>query len=94
MQYGQILATRGVADDMEEDPRFRAELAQAFAKYQGGDWGVVCREDWQQNDESLISGDRILAAYETSHGRIWIITEAEDDNGRRSATTFLYPSEY
>ncbi len=94
MKYGQILATAGVAADMEQNPRFRREVAEAFARYQRGDWGTLCREDWELNDQSLADGNRILAAYDTCCGRIWIITEAEDDDGNRAATTFLYPSEY
>jgi len=34
-------------------------------------------------------GERILAAYETCKGRIWLITDAY-----RSSTTILFPSEY
>lgn len=34
-------------------------------------------------------GERIFAGYNTSIGRIWIITEAD-----RSVTTILFPSEY
>ena len=94
MEYGQIVATAGVAASMEEDARFRKELAEAFARYIKKDWGDLDEEDWKLNDESLRSGCRILAAYNTSQGKIWIITEAEDDEGHRSATTFLFPHEY
>ena len=37
----------------------------------------------------FVNGDRIFGAYETSAGRIWIITESD-----RSATTILFPHEY
>ena len=94
MEYGQIYVTAGVAAAMEEIAQFTAEIAAAFARYQRGDWGQLCREDWQLNDDSLRDGSRILAAYDTSCGRIWIITEAEGVDGHRSATTFLFQSEY
>lgn len=94
MEYGQIFATAGVAAAMEESERFTAEIAAAFTRYQRRDWGQLCQEDWQLNDDSLRGGSRILAAYDTSCGMIWIITEAEGDDGHRSATTFLFPSEY
>ncbi len=46
-------------------------------------------------EQALVSGARILAAYMLSDGiKIWIITEAEDDEGERSHTTVLLPSEY
>jgi hypothetical protein len=43
----------------------------------------------------LIDGSRILSAHRTSLGeKLWIITEATDDCGKRAATTILLPSEY
>lgn len=89
MKYGNLYATAGIAADMEQDRQFTAEVLEAFRRYQMGDWGVVCPEDRQLNDLSATHDERVLAAYETSKGRIWIITEWD-----RSATTILYPSEY
>jgi len=47
-------------------------------------------------DDALHNGSRILAAYilDKTGVKIWIITEAVDDNGERPATTALLPSEY
>lgn len=60
-----------------------------------GDWGRVCQEDAQLNDEALSDGSRILSAYSTLKGvKIWIITDAADDDGQRATTTLLLPSEY
>ena len=60
-----------------------------------GDWGEVCDDDKQANDRALVDGGRLLSAYRTlKNTRIWIITEAADDQGRRAATTILEPSEY
>ena len=47
------------------------------------------QEDIEANSEALRNGERLFAAYETSEGKIWIITEAD-----RSATTILFPDEY
>lgn len=56
----------------------------------GGDWGKVCPEDWQSNQDALVNGERILSVYEDRTGReFWIITEA-----CRSATTVLLPEDY
>jgi len=42
-----------------------------------------------------VDGSRLLSAYKTLKGeRIWIITEAADDQGRRVASTILLPQEY
>ena len=60
-----------------------------------GDWGEVCDEDKQLNDEALTTGGRLLSAYRTLRSeRIWIITEAADDDGKRATTTILTPEEY
>ena len=89
---GRILATPGALEVLEESgqtPQFFLE------KHQYGDWGEVCDEDKQLNDQSLVDGSRILSAYRTLKGeRLWIITEATDDQGHRSSSTILRPSEY
>jgi hypothetical protein len=37
----------------------------------------------------------LLSAYRTSRNtKLWIITEAADDDGNRAATTILLPEEY
>lgn len=58
-------------------------------------WGIVDAEDWQANDRGMVDGSRILSAYRTLKGvKIWIITEATDDDGHRAATTILLPEDY
>ena len=64
-------------------------------KHASGDWGEMSEEDKRLNDQALVDGQRILSAYKTLKGeRIWIITEAADDQGRRAASTALLPPEY
>ena len=89
---GRLAATPGALEAMEasgQEPGF------FIARHLAGDWGEVGREDHQLNDEALVNGDRILSAYRTLKGvKLWIITEATDDNGHRAATTILLPEEY
>ena len=80
MEYGQIVATRGVADRMERDPAFRRDLAVAFFRYQ-----LACA----LNRARARAGERTRAAYTCAGSNIWIITEWD-----RSYTTFLFPDEY
>jgi hypothetical protein len=55
----------------------------------------VCDDDKRANDEALVNGGRLLSAYRTlKNVRIWLITEAADDQGNRAATTALLPEEY
>lgn len=89
---GQLAATPGALEAMEasgQEPSF------FIARHASGDYGEVNDEDRQLNDEALIHGDRILSAYRTLKGvKLWVITEAADDNGHRAATTILLPEEY
>jgi hypothetical protein len=89
---GQILATPGALEALEES----SQTPQFFlTRHIRGDWGEVCDEDKGLNDQALIDGSRLLSAYKTLRGtRIWIITEAADEQGNRAATTLLLPSEY
>lgn len=89
-QLGELVATRGIYDAMQQDPAFAAEIQKSLYRYQLEDWGdALPPEDAELNDESVKDGGRILAAYNTRRGRVWIITEWD-----RSVTTVLYPSEY
>jgi hypothetical protein len=83
---GFIAATPGV--ELALDP---ADIAQALARHATGDWGELCQEDWQANENALASGGRLLSVYRArgSGERFYVITEAD-----RSATTLLLPEEY
>lgn len=89
---GQIVATPAALRAIEEagqTPDFFLD------KHRQGDWGEVCDEDKQANDSALVDGSRLLSAYRTLRNeRIWVITEAVDDDGKRSLSTILLPSEY
>jgi hypothetical protein len=79
---GQVVATPGAM-------ALGIDFLPYLAMHVRGYWGDVCREDWQENDLSVKEGFRILSAYNTPAGRIWIISEHD-----RSYTTVLLPSEY
>ena len=60
-----------------------------------GDWGIVCGEDKQANESALKNGARLMSTYFLSdETKLWIITEAVDDDSVRAATTILLPDEY
>ena len=90
---GRLMATRGVADKMNDCPEFERFARQAFARYRRCDWGDLTESVKRQYDEAVrTDDDRILAAYvhpEYLDWKIWIITEWD-----RSATTLLFPDEY
>ena len=89
---GQLLATPGALSVLQESGQQPLEF---LSRHVAGDWGDVCDEDKTLNDEAIVEGSRILSAYHTSKGKkLWIITEAVDDQGQRAATTILLPDEY
>ena len=60
-----------------------------------GDWGDLDDEDKRLNDEALKDGSRLLSAYTLKSGaRIWVITEAVSDDGKRASTCVLLPENY
>ena len=91
-QLGQVVATPAALkaiEDAGQDPDFFLD------KHASGDWGEVDAGDRRANEDALVSGDRLLSAYRTLKGiKLWIITEAEDDQGNRAATTLLLPQQY
>lgn len=88
---GQTMVTKGIAEKLESDQEFAFFVAESLERYAQCDWGDLCEDDKESNDDALKNNDRILAAY-TQPGtdtKIWIITESD-----RSVTTFLFPDEY
>lgn len=88
---GRIVATPGVLAMAESN---RVNLADYLRRHHAGDWGDMGADDKARNDEALADGSRIFSGYETPGGKIWIITEAKDDDGNRKSTCILLPDEY
>jgi hypothetical protein len=89
---GRVVATPGSLDALATAGQTAEELLN---RHHRGDWGDLDDSDAGQNDEALQDGSRLLSAYHLKTGaKIWIITEAADDHGNRSATTLLLPDEY
>ena len=89
---GQIVATPGALEALQ---RNNVTGVEYLRKHASGDWGIVCEEDKQANEDALKSGARLMSAYFLpDETKMWIITEAADDDGNRAATTLLLPDEY
>ena len=89
---GQLLATPGGLEALAESGQSPAEF---LLRHVQGDWGDMSADDKQLNEEALTDGSRIMSAYRTNKGtKLWIITEAADENGHRVCTTCLLPDEY
>ena len=83
------MATDEVNDKMHDSPHFGEFVFQSIARHISGDWGDMCKEDKETNEEALTEGNRLFSAYVDGLTQIWIITEAD-----RSCTTVLFPHEY
>ena len=91
-KLGQVVATPGALDALEQSSQSPNEFLKRHLQREQGD---LCDEDHELNGEALKDGSRILSAYKTSKGvKLWVITEAENGDGHRSATTLLRPQEY
>ena len=83
---GSIVATPGALDLLEQ---LGENPMTYLSRHARGDWGDLCDDDKAENDFSVPRCLRILSAYKTPKGKLWVITEAD-----RSATTLLLPDEY
>ncbi|WP_448111247.1 hypothetical protein [Pseudomonas lini] len=86
-ELGALVITPGVDALMRSK---RLDPFHYFGRHMLGDWGDICDEDRQLNEEALISDYRLMSVYDVEPGlKLWIITEAD-----RSVTTILLPEEY
>lgn len=85
---GELYMTAGVAA-LAEETAFAAWLRDCIERHAACDWGDVCREDWQANNDALAAGERLFSVYRKDGYKLYIITEYD-----RSATTLLLSSEY
>ena len=84
---GQTVITPGAIDALEKSEQHPGDF---LSRHLAGDWGDVCADDAQTNQEALEERLRLLSSYRTTEGeKLWIITEAD-----RSVTTLLLPGEY
>ena len=85
LNLGVLVQTPGVDEMIAID-----EVMAALRRHETGDWGDMCDDDKQVNDEAVREGWRVLSSWKDSKGeQFWIVTEAD-----RSVTTVLLPEEY
>jgi hypothetical protein len=83
---GKVVETNGIRVNRQDDPLFSDQVDSALFRYTSKDWGNLCEEDAEMNNEPE---GTIMGVYDTSKGEIWIITEWD-----KSVTTILFPDEY
>jgi hypothetical protein len=93
IDWKHFIKTRIVSEEMK-DVKFFTEVINAFAKFTAGDWGITSEGDKALNDDALITGDRILASYLTSKGKIWINADFVYNPSDPRPIVIMFPSEY
>lgn len=81
---GNIVTTKSIADSVEP-----SKIASMIRNHITGDFGVLCNEDIEANQDAIKNGERVLSAYMVNGKKVYIITEWD-----RSYTTVLYADEY
>jgi len=98
---GQVLSTPTISHAMSISPTFAKFLATSLERHQNID-SDVCGDDQELNRAAVIDGSRIFSSYKVGDDlqeiidseKVWIITEAKNNEGNRRCTTILLPSEY
>jgi hypothetical protein len=82
---GTIVMTKGILNTVSPE-----DTLTALLRHSQGDWGDLCEQDRETNEEALVEQLRLFSVYDAMDGtRFWIITEHD-----RSYTTILLPNEY
>jgi len=86
-----ISSTPGMQEALATAGDFGTAILGLLKRYWSGDWGDLGEDDHQANMQALrdSSKPRLLAAYEVSGEKVWIITDAGWET-----TTVLLASEY
>lgn len=88
----EFYMTCGISADMDNDNAFACEIGMYISRFVKNDWGELCEDDKSLNRAALEKGGHVLAAYTSSKGKIYIITD--DTKAEPQVTTVLYASEY
>lgn len=92
---GQVVVTKSINNLMAAEQKFAVEVTVALQRYAVKDWGNLDEEDKKANEEALKYPDDLylMGAYNTSKGRIWIITNRISETPGDNATTVCFPDE-
>ena len=87
-----VYMTRRMAEELAADNKFTTEVVGMMMRFLDKDWGDLCEEDKAMNEEAIKDGGRVLAVYNSTHGKIYIITD--DTKAKPLTTTVLFADEY
>ena len=82
---GQTVSTSNAQNALNQE-----DVLNTTARHSRGDWGDLCDEDRQANEQALEHGERLFSVYhDRDSTKFYIITEHD-----RSVTTVLLPEDY
>ena len=91
-KLGHLVATPAALEALVEAHQSSREF---LARHQRGEQGALSEADHQSNALARETGERVFSAFTLKTGvRIWVITEAEGENGHRYSTCLLLPEDY
>jgi hypothetical protein len=82
LQLGRVLVTANAIAKLEQaqpDKAWQPEVAALVKRHEHGDWGDLCDEDKQANEEALGYGSRVLSKYRLAGFDMYVITDAETE---------------
>lgn len=84
-ELGRTVITRNAMGGLHP-----VDVLQALYRHSRGDWGDLCDEDKQTNEQALKNGGRLFSKYhDRARTAFYVITEWD-----RSVTTILLPEDY
>ncbi len=86
---GELVITAAAAGKLDASTALKCLM-----RHEAGDWGELCEENWEANENALKAASRIVSVYEIDGEneikvRFYVITE-----WNREATTILLPEDY
>ena len=89
----KLYMTRGINDEIADNENFAKEICDIIKRFKAQDWGELCDDDKQMNEDALRNGNgRVFAAYNTSVRKVYVITDGLKTD--YEATTILFAEEY
>ena len=94
-ELGELVGTPAALELLNRSDTSPLDIIQRHAALDAGDLSAC---DVRANDDALKSGARIMSAFSvTVDGqayKVWAITDAIGDDGRRASTCILLPGDY
>lgn len=90
-QLGRCVATPAALDLLAQNYVLPDDLLDRHA---AGDWGDLSEEDKAANEIAIEDGSRIFSAYQIGIEKVYIETDAQNEEGGREHTTIMLTGEY